>query len=329
MKLSSQALLCFLAVAEQQSYTKAAASLLLSQPGVHQHVRKLEVQLKTRLVEQHGKRVVLTDHGRVVYQFAKRMQEEEGDLIRYLADDVTLGQGQLRLAAGTTAAEFIIPTIAVGFQCLHPGIEVRVRVAGTNDEVDDGIADRSFDLGIHSDGIARPGLDKLPFLSDTLIGICPRDHRLAAIRRAVTPVDLAREPFIHFGPHEVMHTRIAPIQSLVNDWFTEAGVSSLSRLHLGSLEGIKRAVRQGSGVAVVSRYSVDPDDPRIATFRLASGPVRNFYIVSRDHGWESNVVRTFREFAVSLDWAKDDPRGFMPPGTPKTRDGGSASARTV
>lgn len=325
MKISSTALSCFLAVAKHQSYTRAAVDLGLSQPSVHQYVRRLEAELKTKLVEQHGKRVVLTDHGRVVYQYADRMQDEETDLIRYLADDVLLDQGQIRLAAGTTAAEFIIPTIAVAFQRLHQGIQIRVRVAGTNDEVDEGIADRTFDLGIHSDPLERPGLHKRPFLSDTLLGICPRGHRLGTVRRAITPLDLVHEPFIHFGPHDVMHARIAPIQSLVNEWFATAGVESVSRLNLGALEGIKRAVKEGGGVAIVSSYAVDPDDPHLATFRLASAPERSFYLISRDHGWESNVVRAFREFAVSLCWAENDPRGFTAPETRK----GVARGRTI
>ncbi len=313
MKLNSQTLQCFLAVAEHESYTKAAVAVSLSQPGVHQHVRKLEAQLRTKLVEQHGKRVALTEHGRVVYQYARRFQDEESDLIRYLQDDSSLGQGQLRIAAGTTAAEFIIPTIAVAFQRLHPGIQVRVYAAGRNEEVDSGVTDRSFDLGIHSDPTPRTGLEKVSFLADTLIGIAPVGHRLSKVRRAVTPQDLAREPLIQFGPSEAVRVRIAPIQTLINEWFASAGVESMTRLSIGALEGIKRAVRDGGGVAIVSRYVVDPDDPRLAMFRLASPPARDFYVVSRDHGWESNVVRAFREFVVSLAWTCGDPRGFQAP----------------
>ena len=310
VELNSQGLQCFLSVAEHESYTKAAAALSLSQPGVHQHVRKLEAQLHTKLVEQHGKRVVLTEHGRVVYQYARRSKDEETDLIRYLRDDVALDQGQLRLAAGTTAAEFIIPTIAVRFQREHPGIYIRVRATGTNDEVDNGVLDRSFDLGIHSDATPTPGVDKTPFLSDTLVGIAPAEHRLAKLRRPVTPLDIAKERFVHFGPNDPLRNRRAPIQSLISDWFTAAGVTATSRLSVGALEGIKRAVCDGAGIAIVSQYSVDPADSRLATFRLASPPKRNFFLVSRDRGWESNVVRTFREYVVSLTWADGDLRNF-------------------
>lgn len=319
MELNSQGLQCFLAVAEHESYTRAAAALQLSQPGVHQHVRKLEARLHTKLVEQLGKRVVLTEHGRVVYQYARRSKDEETDLIRYLRDDVSLDQGQLRLAAGTTAAEFIIPTIAVRFQREHPGIQIRVRATGTNDEVDRGVLDRSFDLGIHSDPTSTPGIEKTPFLADTLVGIAPLGHRLANAARPITPLDVAREPFIHFGPHDPQMVRRAPIQSLISNWFMAAGVETTSRLTVGALEGIKRAVRDGAGVAIVSRYSVDPGDSGIATFRLAAPPQRNFFLVSRDRGWESHVVKAFREYVVSLCWADGDARQFTPPANQERR----------
>ena len=325
MELNSQALECFLAVAEHESYTKAAAALSLSQPGVHQHVRKLETRLRTKLVEQHGKRVVLTEHGRVVYQYARHSKDEETDLIRYLRDDASLTQGQLRLAAGTTAAEFIIPTIAVRFQREHPGIQIRVRATGTNDEVDAGVLDRSFDLGIHSDSTPTPGVDKTPFLADTLLGIAPAGHALTKMRRPVAPADIVREPFVHFGPNDPHQARRAPIQLLISDWFAAGGVEPMSRLNVGALEGIKRAVRDGAGIAIVSSYAVDPDDSGLGTFRLASPPQRAFFLISRDRGWESHVVRAFREYVVSLCWADGDGRHFQQPVVEK----GKRRARAV
>jgi DNA-binding transcriptional LysR family regulator len=325
VEISSRALQSFLAVAEHESYTRAAVSLALSQPAVHQYVRKLEAQLRTKLVEQHGKRVVLTEHGRVVYQYARRSQDEENDLIRYLRDDVTLGEGQLRLAAGTTASEFILPTIVVAFQRLYPRIQVRIRVTGTNDEVDNGVLDRSFDLGVHSDSTKRHGLEKTQFLSDTLVGIAPPDHPFVVAGRPATAAELSREPLVHFGPSDPGRARVAPIQALINDWFESAGVASTSRLSIGALEGMKHAVRDGGGVAIVSSYSVDPRDTTLATFAIANAPERGFYVVSRDRGWESNVVSTFREFATSLCWTAGDPRTFQPPKAPR----GGSRARSV
>ena len=312
MELNSRSLACFLAVAEHQSYTRAAAELGLSQPGVHQHIKRLEAELKTRLVEQHGKRVVLTEHGRVVYQYARRADDEEKDLMRYLSDDVSLGQGQLRIAAGTTSAEFILPLVAVAFQQQYPLIEIRIRATGTNGEVDAGVLDRMYDLGVHSDPAPRQGLDKAPFLGDTLVGIAPVGHWLTKLKRPATPEEVAREPFIHFGFAD--EGRMPPIEQLMTGWFTAGGVQPRSRLHIAALTGIKRAVAEGAGVGIISSYAIDGDDPRLATFRLASPPRREFVIVSRDRGWESNVVRSFREFTMSLCWAPEGMRQLERPG---------------
>lgn len=325
VELNSQSLRCFLSVADHESYTRAAVALALSQPGVHQHVRKLEAELGTKLVEQHGKRVVLTEHGRVVYQYARRLHDEEGDLIRYLRDDASLEQGQLRIAGGTTAAEFLIPTISVAFQRLHPGIQIRVRAAGTTEEVDGGVADHTFDLGMHSSGAPWPGVEKLPFLEDVLVGIAPVGHRLVDLRRPATPADIARDEFIHFGVNDAAHSRQAAIQLLIHDWFANADVEPPSRLNVGSLEGIKRAVRDGGGVAIVSPLCLDPEDAQLVAVPLAAPPRRNFFVITRESGWESNVVRAFRDFVVSLCWSEGDARQFAEAKPTRRR----ASARTI
>lgn len=323
MKINTLALSCFLGVARHESYTKAANELGLSQPSVHQYVKRLEGELRTKLVEQHGKRVVLTEHGRVVYQYARRMEDEESDLIRYLRDDNSLMQGQIRLAGGTTASEFLLPTIAVAFQRLHPNIDIRIRVADL--ETDSGVAGRQFDLGITSDQIPFPGLDKVPFLEDELVGIAPVGHRFLSAKKPVAPDDFLNERVVHFGPTDVRIGRVAPIQQLINNWFSAGGVEPQSHLAITSLQGMKRAVRDGGGVAIISQYAIDPAVAGLETFPLLNAPRRQFVMVSRDHGWESNVVRSFREYAMSLEWAKGDTRKFT---APKSANG-VAHARSI
>jgi DNA-binding transcriptional LysR family regulator len=308
--LNSQTLRSFVAVTEEQSYTRAATGLHLSQPTVYQHVRQLEQELGTKLVEQHGKRVVLTDHGRVVYQYARRARDEEEDLVRYIRDDASLDRGQLRVVAGTTSAEFILPTIAVAFRKLHPGIEIGITAAGTTEEVDEAVLDRTYDLGMHSNPMTRPGLLKQHFLTDDLLGLARVEHRFVSEGRPVTPRQLITEPVVHFGTGAVRLRPAATIQALVNEWFAQGGVEPVTPIRMGTLQGMKRAIRDGAGVGLVSSYAIEPEDPVLRTFPLARPPRRDFILVSREHGWESNVVRAFREFALGMAWAEGDARAF-------------------
>ncbi len=309
--LNSQTLRSFVAVTEAQSYTRAATRLQISQPTVYQHVKQLEKDLGTKLVEQHGKRVVLTEHGRAVYQYARTARDEEEDLVRYIRDDASLGRGQLRVVAGTTSAEFILPTIAVAFRSLHPGIEVAVTAAATTEEVDEAVSDRTYDLGMHSNPAERAGLDKTHFLTDELKGLARSDHPFALTQRPVTPRQLLNERMVHFGAGAVRLRPVATIQSLVNDWFVAGGVEPVAPIRLGTLQGMKRAIRDGAGVGIVSSYAIEPEDPVLRTFPLAQPPHRDFILVSREHGWESNVVRAFREFALGMAWAEGDARMFQ------------------
>jgi DNA-binding transcriptional LysR family regulator len=306
MMLPGNHLRSFVAVAEHGSYTHAAEHLFLSQPAVYQHVKQLEAALGTRLVEQHGKRVVLTQHGKVVESYARRIREQESDLLQYLADDESLEQGEIKIAAGTTAGEFLLPRIAVGFRRQYPGIRIIVAVLERPESVDRQVASRDFDLGFHSQPSESPGVVMTGFLHDELIGIAPPGHRFATAGRPIPARALATEPLITFSRVEPPSTGGYSMRLMTNRWLAESEVQPEVGLSIGSLEGIKTAVRHGAGVALVSRFSMREDDTSLATFRLKRAPERTFVMVAREHGWESNVVRRFREYALSLDWLSDD-----------------------
>jgi len=291
-----------MAVAELGNYTHAAQRLFLSQPGVYQHVRQLEATFGTRLVEQHGKRVVLTQHGRLVYEYAKKLAQAEDELFQRLRDDESLSAGTINIAAGSTAGEFVLPRITVAFQRRYPDIAIRVAVLGTIDQVDRAVLDRRFDLGFHSDPVPREGLTKVPFLQDELVGIAPRDHRFVTSGRRIAARTVATEPFVAFSAAPDAPFSNALIRVMTEEWFADVEERPEFKLSLGTLEGIKNAVRAGAGVGIVSRHAVREDDGSLGIFKLARPPRRTFMAVSREGGWEPNVVRAFREFAINLEW---------------------------
>ena len=307
MILPGNQLRSFVAVAEFGSYTHAAEHLFLSQPAVYQHVKQLEATLGTQLVEQDGKRVVLTAHGKVVEAFALRSREQESDLLKYLSDDESLQQGEITIAAGTTAAEFLVPRIAVSFRRQYPGIRIFVAVLDRPESVDRQVLSRDFDIGFHSQRDPFPGVVKSPFLEDELIGIAPPGHRFAAADRAIAARTLASEPLITFARVQNPAAGGYSMRLLTNQWLADADVEPNVGLSIGSLQGIKTAVRYGAGVALVSKFAMRDDDTSLATFRLKRAPKRTFVVVTRERAWESNALRHFREYAMSRAWLDGDP----------------------
>lgn len=296
----------FVAVADAQSYTKGGAHIQLAQPTVHQHVRQLERLTKTRLVEQSGKKVLLTAHGRLLYEHALRVRELSEEFERALEDDRSLVKGELALAAATTAGDFIVPRICTAFHRRFPGVRTSVSVINNGAEVDRDVTERRYELGFHSNGNQEPGLTKTPVISETLVGIAPPGHRFVNNGGPVSASEFTGEPFVMFGGNlSPVLGRPAPrptIGVLIDDWLQAGCAVPQVTFSTTSLEGIKTAVRARAGVAIVSRASVRDDDVSLAAFELVEPPRRSFFMVHRASGWESAAHRAFVEFVLSRAW---------------------------
>ncbi len=294
----------FVAVVDAQSYTRGGATLRLAQPTVHQHVRQLERLAGDRLVEQVGKKVVLTTPGRIVYEHALRVADEAEGLSQALNEIRSPNTGQIAISAATTAGDFVVPHICVGFSALFPAVRMSVSVINDAEAVDTGVATRRFEIGFHSDPREDDHLLKRPVLEETLIGIAPPGHPLTGLGRALTPRDFAGQRFVMFGarvPDGRTRAGRPAIRWHIETWFGD-GASPQTVLSLTSVEAIKTAVRAGAGLAIVSRASVRRDDHSLVVLELAAPPTRSFYLVRRRGGWESPANRAFVEFALSDSW---------------------------
>lgn len=288
----------FVAVAEHGSYTRAATLLLLSQPTVYQHVRRLERAYGVRLVEQVGKRVRLTEQGHIVYRYARRLEEMAGEISDELANHTDVSRGSLVLAAATSAGEFVLPTICIGFQRRYPHIQIRLLIVNAPRQIDEGVRDRHYDLGFHAYRRTADGLTFEAFHEEQLVCIAPPGHRLATMN-AIAPADLTSEMFALF-PSE----RGAIVRAMTDAWLRRAGAEARCRFESNSLESLKAAVRSGGGVALVSDSCVRPDDPSLVVRPLVNAPRRRLYMVGRSGDWQSQLLEAFRGYVLSGAWCE-------------------------
>lgn len=310
INLSPHLLQSFVAVADAQSYTRGGAVLQLAQPTVHQHVRQLERLTRTRLVDQAGKRVVLTAHGRLLYEYARRISSMSEELERALEDDASLEHGDLAIAAGTTAGEFVIPRICTSFTRKYPGVRTTVAVINDIVAIDRGVASRQYELGFHSDPRLEDSVLKEPLLEESLIGIAPLGHPFAGRDTPVAPGELSGQAFLAFeGNNPPVPSRSgirAAIRYVIDEWLEREQAVPRIVFSSTSLEAIKTAVRAGAGIAIVSRASVRPEDASLARFELQDPPRRSFFLVHRDSGWESAAHRAFVAYAFSGQWRDNE-----------------------
>jgi DNA-binding transcriptional LysR family regulator len=161
------ALRIFLAVAQERSFSRAAAKVHRTQPAVSQAVRRLELELGEQLFDRSSKTGTLTDAGKVLQNYGQRLvrlAEEAESAMRELRD---LRRGRVLIGANEAAVHTLLPLIA-RFRQRYPDIAIDVRRVPARQiavEVQQG----SLDFGALTFHPTEEGLLEVPVGSDELV----------------------------------------------------------------------------------------------------------------------------------------------------------------
>src|SRR5882672_4177747 len=254
------ALRIFLAVADERSFSRAAAKVHRTQPAVSQGVKRLEEELGEKLFDRSSKTGTLTDAGRVLQNYGQRLvrlAEEAESAMRELRD---LRRGRVLIGANEAAIHTLLPLMA-RFRQKVPDIAVDVRRVPARQiavEVQQG----SLDFGALTFRPAEEGLLEIIVGSDELVLLVPPSHPFAT-RRQVSMEDVAGEPV-------VAHNDPSPARERVLRLFEQRQIALNMVISLPSLDGIKRAVELKLGVALLPRRCAITE---IASGRLVAVPV--------------------------------------------------------
>ncbi|OIJ93981.1 LysR substrate-binding domain-containing protein [Streptomyces monashensis] len=237
----------FVAVAEDQHFTRAAERLMVSQSGLSASIRALERELRAPLFVRTTRRVTLTEAGRALLAEAERILAQ----VRSAHEAVAAVQGVLRgtLALGTEQciAGVHVARLLAGFRGRHPDVEIRLRQAGSGalaEEVAAGRLDLAFAYRTQADS---DQLRSVALTGEPMTVLCHPGHRLASTGAALTPEDLAGEVFVDFHP----------------DWgprrttdaaFAAAGVRRTVALEVNDVHSLLDLVDENLGIAVVPRH---------------------------------------------------------------------------
>ena len=116
----------FIAAARTLSFTRAAEQLYISRPAVSKHIGELEARYRTSLFVRRGSRLALTDAGRTMLAAAERLAEDYRRLEYGMSLCSSHAEGELRLGASTTVAQYLLPPILAHFTARYPGVRVSV-----------------------------------------------------------------------------------------------------------------------------------------------------------------------------------------------------------
>ncbi|NVZ53686.1 transcriptional regulator CynR [Pseudomonas sp. B6002] len=171
----------FLAVAQHEGFTKAAAALHVSQPALSQQVRQLEESLGAQLFDRSGRKTRLTDAGEVYMRYALRAAQELQGGQRAIHDVGDLSRGALRVAVTPTFTSYLVGPLVEAFHRRYPNITLNVREVA-QDAMEHQLLADELDVGIAFDEAHAPDIDAAPLLVETLALVVGRQHPLATER---------------------------------------------------------------------------------------------------------------------------------------------------
>jgi DNA-binding transcriptional LysR family regulator len=240
----------FVEAAERESFTAAARELGLSQAAVSQRIQQLEAVLRTALFRREAGRVALTDAGRQLHGYARRILDLNAEAWARVTGARREATGELVLAASSVPGQHLLPPILAAFRRCHPRVRVSVYVSDT-DAVLRQVEQSQAHLGLVGGHGGGPHLEFRRFAGDELVLVVPKGHPWWRRGRA-TISELRAQPLIL--REQGSGSRRCLERSLERQGVTSSELTVA--LEMGSTEAIKEAVFERLGVAVLSRRAV-------------------------------------------------------------------------
>jgi DNA-binding transcriptional LysR family regulator len=233
----------FVAVAEEGSFTRAAARLHLAQPGVSAHVRRLEGELGDALFDRSGRSVRLTQTGAAALPYARAALEAAAGA--RLAADALLGvvRGRVTVGMVTACSSRELLDLLAAFHRDHPGVEIAL-LEDRSDLLLEALREGRIDLGFV--GVAGPapaGVELRRVAEERLVAGVAREDALAD-RASVGLDELARRPLVCLP-------RGTGIRSRLDEALSALGATPRIALEASNLGMVAELAARGLGAAVL------------------------------------------------------------------------------
>jgi DNA-binding transcriptional LysR family regulator len=286
----------FCKVVELKSFSRAAEVLAISQPAVSNQIKALEAFFEAKLLCRGGTEIIPTHAGTVVYKSALTFLSSIDNLKQSLAieykEDLS---GKLALGASTSPATNLIPGLLCDFKNNHPKIDVSFMV-GDSKSIVQAVLNNKIEFGIVGYLHRDQYLNFKPFVEDELILVVNAEHPWAG-RDVVGLEEIQQAPLI------IQQWSSGATQDLFDllREFSLKPVDFNMFMELGLQESVKAAVKNGNGVAFLSRLGTDSE---LQNGTLIEVPIagislrRTIYCVTPKNRTLSRLAENFKNYAT-------------------------------
>jgi len=280
----------FATVAAERSFSRAARKLRRTQPAVSQAIRRLEDASGERLIDRSSRDGTLTDAGELLLDYATRLLRLADEAAGAVSELRDVRKGRVLIGANEGGVHGVLPLIAA-FEQDYPTILVDVRRVHARQMAQEVVL-RTVDFGVLTFNPPERELASLLLGTDELVLLVPPQHPLAG-RKQITMEEMGRQPVI-------AHNDPSPARDRVLRLYEQRHAPLNIRIALPSLDGIKRAVEMGLGVALLPRRCAQGEIARGQLIEIRVPELRSprpIRFVYRREGELSHAAQAFLDVA--------------------------------
>lgn len=166
----------FVTVYREESITRAAEKLHMTQPATSLAIREMEEYYHTKLFERSGRGIRVTSAGTRLYPSAARLLSLYDEMDAEMKNWDT--SGKLRIGSSISIGSCILPQLINRFSKKYPELELYVKV-DSSDVIEQNILENHLDFALIEGSVHSEKLNSSVFLDDELVPVCSRFHPLA------------------------------------------------------------------------------------------------------------------------------------------------------
>lgn len=286
----------FESVARNQSYTKAAKELHLTQPTLSMQIKKLSESLDIPLFEQIGRNVYLTDGGKVLLQGTQNILANLGTIEDEINHLKGLQGGKVTMTVVSTA-QYFLPSVIKKFSEAHPSIQVTMSV-GNKEQLIQRIVDNKDDFYLLGQPPSGLNVEAVKLADNPLFFVANAKHHLVGKRLSLSSLE---------NETMLMRESGSGVRAHIEKFLSEHNFVSRKQIVLGGNEVIRLGLLENMGVAISSLPTLRPELERgeVRLLKVEGFPIqRHWYLVYPKGKVISTAARRFinamEDEAVSL-----------------------------
>lgn len=278
----------FLTIVREGNYTKAAKKLFLTQPALSLQIKALEEALGEPLFEREGRKIYLTEAGRILMERAEQILS----LVEQTSQEVGalhgLQAGQLAIGTNDSNCLYLLPELIQLFRQQFPGVELHLTNRHST-EVASLVAEGLVDFGLVTLPVPNPHLKSEVLFQREDVVVCSPDHPLSR-QATVSLTELVQYPLLLLD--QGSSSRI-----LFDQLLAKADLVLNTIMELGSIEVIKRFVEIDLGVSIIPKFTAEQElkAGRLHAIHLDWLPPRFVGLIQRRNGYLSPAAQMFLE----------------------------------